>query len=91
LVVVVMMMMMSMGWDYVSELRPPTGLLFVPQVIYEYGEPRWNEIDRRKLQIHPPDLCGNHTHNLVAKQEELTKELMNFALQRISFVLRRVL
>jgi hypothetical protein len=26
-----------MGWDYVSELRPPTDLLFFPQVIYEYG------------------------------------------------------
>jgi hypothetical protein len=22
---------MSMGWDYVSELRPPTGLLFIPR------------------------------------------------------------
>jgi hypothetical protein len=32
-----MMMMvniMSMGWDYVSELQPPTGLLFIPQVIH---------------------------------------------------------
>jgi hypothetical protein len=26
--------------DYVSELRPPTGLLFVSQMIYEYGERR---------------------------------------------------
>jgi hypothetical protein len=25
-----MEMVMSMGWDYVSELRPPTGLLFAP-------------------------------------------------------------
>jgi hypothetical protein len=23
-----------MGRDYVSELRPPTGLLFIPQMIY---------------------------------------------------------
>jgi hypothetical protein len=37
---------MSVGRDYVSELRPLAGLLFVPQVIYEYGEPRWNDIDR---------------------------------------------
>jgi hypothetical protein len=29
---------MSMGWDYVSKLRPPTGRLFIPHVIYEYGE-----------------------------------------------------
>jgi hypothetical protein len=26
-------MIVSMGWDYVWELRPPTGLLFMPQVI----------------------------------------------------------
>jgi hypothetical protein len=25
---------MLMGWDYVSELRPPTGLLFIPVTIY---------------------------------------------------------
>jgi hypothetical protein len=25
--------LIMMGWDYVSELRPPTGLLFIPQVI----------------------------------------------------------
>jgi hypothetical protein len=24
-----------------SELRPPTDLLFIPQIIYESGEPRW--------------------------------------------------
>jgi hypothetical protein len=34
------------GWDYVSELRPPTGPLFILQVIYEHGEPWWNDIDR---------------------------------------------
>jgi hypothetical protein len=25
--------------DYVSELQPPTGLLFIPQVIYVHEEP----------------------------------------------------
>jgi hypothetical protein len=29
------------GWDYVSELRPPTGLLFILRVICESGEPWW--------------------------------------------------
>jgi hypothetical protein len=33
-----------MGSKYVSELRP----LFIPQVMNEYGEPRWNDIDRGK-------------------------------------------
>jgi hypothetical protein len=30
-----------MGWNYVSELRPPTGLFFIPRVICEHGEPWW--------------------------------------------------
>jgi len=25
------------GCDHVSELWPPTGLLFIPQMMYEYG------------------------------------------------------
>jgi hypothetical protein len=35
-------------WDYVCELRPPTGLLLIPQMIYAYGEARWNDTDRGK-------------------------------------------
>jgi hypothetical protein len=34
----------ALGWmdgGYVSELRPPTSLLFIPRVICEHGEPRW--------------------------------------------------
>jgi hypothetical protein len=34
---------MSMGWDYVSELS--MDLLFIPDVIHEYGELQWNDID----------------------------------------------
>jgi hypothetical protein len=37
---------MSTGRDYLSKLQPPTSLLFIPQMIYEYGEPRWNDTDR---------------------------------------------
>jgi hypothetical protein len=33
---------MSMGWDHVSELRPPMGLLFIPLMIYEHGNKRWS-------------------------------------------------
>jgi hypothetical protein len=29
--------------------------LFIPQVVYEYGEPRWNYTDRGKLLILPPE------------------------------------
>jgi hypothetical protein len=36
---------MLMVWDSVSELWPPTGLLFIPQMIYgEHEEPWWNDI-----------------------------------------------
>jgi hypothetical protein len=48
-----MMTIMSMRWDNVSELRPPTGLLFIPCITYEHGEPWWSDIDRRNLPILP--------------------------------------
>jgi hypothetical protein len=32
-----------MAWDYVSELQPPMGLLFNPQMIYKL---RWNDTDK---------------------------------------------
>jgi hypothetical protein len=32
----------------VCQLRSPMGLLFIAQMIYEYGEPRWNDADRGK-------------------------------------------
>jgi hypothetical protein len=38
----------SMVWDNVSELQPQTGLLFIPQVIYECGEQQWNDVGRGK-------------------------------------------
>jgi hypothetical protein len=37
-----------MGWDYVSELRPPKGLFFIPQIMTK-EELRWNYTDRGKL------------------------------------------
>jgi hypothetical protein len=47
-IVLLLLFFMSMGWDYVSELQPPTGLLFISQLTYEYREPRWNDTDREK-------------------------------------------
>jgi hypothetical protein len=43
------LLFMSMVCDCVSELPPVAGLLFIPHAIYEHGEPRWNYIDRGKL------------------------------------------
>jgi hypothetical protein len=37
LMIMIMINIMSMRRDYVSELRPPAGLSFISQVIYAYG------------------------------------------------------
>jgi hypothetical protein len=75
---------MTMGRHYVSKLRPRTGLFFIPHAIYEHREPRWNDIDRVKLQIRPPEFSLNSTNShLVAKQEEVAKEIMNLVLWSI--------
>jgi hypothetical protein len=34
----IIIMIMSMEWDYVSKPQPPTELFFISQVIFEYGE-----------------------------------------------------
>jgi hypothetical protein len=39
-------MFLLIGWDYVSELQPPVGLLFLLRWYSEYGQPQWNDIDR---------------------------------------------
>jgi hypothetical protein len=47
-----------------SELRPPTGLLFITQVIYEHGEQWWNDIDRGYLS-YSPELSGNSVSTVI--------------------------
>jgi hypothetical protein len=44
-----MVVIMFLRCDYVSELLPPTGLSFMMQVIYEYEKPRWNGIYRESF------------------------------------------
>jgi hypothetical protein len=41
-----LLMLVSMEWGWVSEQQPIPGLLFIPQVTYECGEPRWNDTNR---------------------------------------------
>jgi hypothetical protein len=53
-----------MGREYISELRPPMGLLFIPQVIYEDGGPLWNDIDMIRL-------CKSYQQASSSKQEKL--------------------
>jgi hypothetical protein len=66
MIIIIMMAIMSMGCHYVSELQPPIGLLLNLQVIYEHGEPWWNDdVDRGKLLIHPLELSGNPTSRVI--------------------------
>jgi hypothetical protein len=60
-----MMMIMSMRGDYISELRPLTGLLFKSQVMYEHGESWLNDIDRGKFLILLLELSGNSTSRTI--------------------------
>jgi hypothetical protein len=39
MMIIIIMIMIMLERDYVSELRPPTGLLFISQVTDEHGEP----------------------------------------------------
>jgi hypothetical protein len=43
-------------------------------VIYEHGEPWWNDVDRGKLMIHPSQLSGNRTSGVIWSQTRGTGE-----------------
>jgi hypothetical protein len=44
------------------------GVLFVPQVLFERGEPWWNEVDGGKLLIRPHELSSNPASRVVWQQ-----------------------
>lgn len=59
-------MSMSLGWYDVSELWPPMGQLFIPQMFYEYLEAsivewRWQgkSQELREKPGHAPYICFN--------------------------------
>jgi hypothetical protein len=57
-------------------------------VIYEHEEPWWNDIDRVKLLIRPPELSGKSTRSHpIANQEELGEEMMTLAFDISLFIL----
>jgi hypothetical protein len=60
-IVSLLLIFVSMGLDYISELLPPPGMLFIFHVICEYGEPRWNKTDRRKPNNSEKNLSQCHT------------------------------
>jgi hypothetical protein len=43
-----------------AELRPPTGLLFLPRVMYVFGEPRWNYIHKGRPKNSENNLSQRH-------------------------------
>jgi hypothetical protein len=55
--------------------------LFILQVIYEHGGPRWNDdVDRGKLLTSPPEPSGS-------KQEEWAKEMRILPYKVFLFIL----
>jgi hypothetical protein len=71
---VLMMMMiiiiMSVGWDYVSELRPPKGLFFIPRMIYEQREPRWNDANKENSWFfHHSSLAVVPSHPIACRSD----------------------
>jgi hypothetical protein len=40
MIIIIIIMSMERDYEYISELRPSTVLLFIPQVTYEHGDPR---------------------------------------------------
>jgi hypothetical protein len=71
---------MSMGCDYVSELQPPTGILFAPQVIYGHGESWWNDVDgENSWLVHHSSLTILTAESPGSKEEEWAKRMINLA------------
>jgi hypothetical protein len=76
-------MSMSMGRVYVSQLGPATGLLFNPQVIYEYVESRWNDTDRGKPKNSERNLSQCHAgHHKSQVDRPRRGPILNHALTR---------
>jgi hypothetical protein len=60
------MMFMSMGRDYVSELWPPTSLLFIPHEKYENEEHGgMMSTEENSFFTRAPDLSGNPTSTTI--------------------------
>jgi hypothetical protein len=59
----IIIMIMSMGYKYISELQPSVGLL--AQVIYEHGELRWKDVNRGNLLVRPPEFSDNPTSRVI--------------------------
>jgi hypothetical protein len=52
------------GWDYVSELRPPTDLLFILRWYVSVESHGGDDAGWVQFLTHPPELCGSRTSRL---------------------------
>jgi hypothetical protein len=91
IMMIMIIIIISMGRDYVSELRPSTNIFFIPQVIdlYEHGEPWWNYRGNSRF-IHQMSLAVTSVESS-SSDEGGTGERNEFGLRSMSFILRRVL
>jgi len=80
---------MAMGWEYVSEQRPPTSLLFVPQVIHGLGEPWCNGMltEKNSSLLHQSSLAILPAESSGSKQEEWVKGMRIWPCQVFLFIL----
>jgi hypothetical protein len=81
-------------YDHVDRVRlylrtaATNGPIIHPQVTHEHGETRWNDIDRRKLLIHSPELSSNPTSSyLIGSRRNGRRELCILPCQVFLFTL----
>jgi hypothetical protein len=74
-----------MGWDYVSELRPPTGLLFIPRIIREHGEPWWWSCQDKFWLVHQSSLAVLQAETYWASRRN-GRRSENFAYQYLKYL-----
>jgi hypothetical protein len=75
-----LLMIMSMGWDYVSEFRPPTGLLFIPWWYMSTENHGWMILTwENSWFVHQNASGKTNSSHLVTKLGKLVKEMMHVA------------
>jgi hypothetical protein len=78
-------LIMSMRWDYASDLRPTTGLLFIPQVMSM--ETHCGITSTHSWFVHQSYLTILPAESCSSKHEERTKETWNWSCEVFLFIL----
>jgi hypothetical protein len=79
---------MSIGRDGVSELRPPTGQFFIPQMTYWYEEPWWKEStgksnNNNNINNNNNNPEGSHLHTRRRENLKYHSHISNFTKMRL--------